>query len=55
MGFPFSNALVEKDIFWRTYNPNKIEYTDCTSAKCNECPVYDTKQSDGEVQTMLEL
>ena len=36
-----------------------VEYTDCTSAEGqyspNECPGYDTKQSDGEVQVMLEL
>ena len=37
-----------------------IEYTDCTSAEGvrpppNECPVYDTKQSDGEVSAMLEF
>ena len=37
-----------------------IEYTDCTSAEGktpppNECPGYDTKQSDGEVPAMLEL
>ena len=37
-----------------------VEYTDCTSAKGknpppNECPAYDTKQSDGEVQVMLGL
>ena len=33
------------------------EYTDCISAKgydsTNECPVYDTKQSDGEISVML--
>ena len=36
-----------------------IEYTDCISAEeevsPNECPIYDTKQSDGEVPVMLEL
>ena len=36
-----------------------VEYTDCPSARGgtlpNECPVYDTKQSDGEVPGMLEL
>ena len=38
-----------------------VEYTDCFSAEGydphppNECPVYDTKQSDGEVPLMLEL
>ena len=31
-----------------------VEYIDCTSVP-NECPRYDTKQSDGEVQVMLEL
>ena len=37
-----------------------VEYTDRNSAEGldsppNECPVYDTKQSDGEVPVMLEL
>ena len=36
-----------------------VEYTDCTSAEgkisSNECPEYDTKQSDGEIPVMLEL
>ena len=36
-----------------------VEYIDCTSAKGydtpNECPAYDTKQSDGEGPAMLEL
>ena len=37
-----------------------VEYTDCTSAEGvrpppNECPGYDTKQSDGEVPAVLEL
>ena len=36
-----------------------VEYTDCTSAEGKtppkECPGYDTKQSDGEVPTVLEL
>ena len=35
------------------------EYTDCISAEgwdsSNECPDYDTKQSDGEASVMLEL
>ena len=36
------------------------EYTDCISAEGwnlsrNECPAYDTKQSDGEDSVMLEL
>ena len=36
-----------------------VECTDCTSANGvtppNECPGYDTKQSDGEVPVILEL
>ena len=36
-----------------------VEYTNCFSAQgedsTNECPVYDTKQSDGEVPAILEL
>ena len=35
-----------------------VEYTDCFSAEGyppNECPGYDTKQSDGEVPVMLDL
>ena len=37
-----------------------VEYTDCTSAEgktpiLNECPGYDTKQSDGGVPAVLEL
>ena len=36
-----------------------VEYTDCISAEGyphhNECPVYDTKQSDGGIPVMLEL
>ena len=37
-----------------------VKYNDCTSTKGkdtlpNECPGYDTKQSDGKVPVMLEL
>ena len=36
-----------------------VEYTDRYSAegkyRLNQCPGYDTKQSDGEVPVMLEL
>ena len=36
-----------------------VEYTDCFSTKwqhhSNECPRYDTKQSDGEALGILEL
>ena len=35
------------------------EYTNCISAEewdfSNECPVYDTKQFDGEAPVMLQL
>ena len=31
-----------------------VEYTDCKTPP-NECPGYDTKQSDGEVPAVLEL
>ena len=40
-------------------NIGALQYTDCFSAEgqepTNECPGYDTKQSDGEVPVMLEL
>ena len=36
-----------------------VEYTDCFSAEGkhspNECPGYDTKQSDGATTVMLEI
>ena len=36
-----------------------VEYTDRMSEEekdyANECPVYETKQSDGEAPVMLEL
>ena len=36
-----------------------VEHTDCLSAEgCpppSECPVYDTKESDGELPVILEL
>ena len=36
-----------------------VEYTDCFSAEgqdsLNECPGFDTKQSDGKASGMLEL
>ena len=42
-----------------TQSAGTVEYSDCTSAEGqdlpNECPGYDTKQSDGEVLVMLEL
>ena len=33
-----------------------VEYSDCISADSpNECPMYDSKQSDGKAPVMLEL
>ena len=36
-----------------------VDYTDCISAvgkdSSNECPSYDTKQSDGEAPVILKL
>ena len=32
-----------------------VEYTDCKTPPPNECPGYDTKESDGEVPAVLEL
>ena len=36
-----------------------VEYTDCISSggydSSNECPRYDTKQSDGEASVMIKL
>ena len=44
----------------RAETAGAVEYTNCTSAEGhdplpNECPRYDTKQSNGEVPAMLEL
>ena len=40
------------------HSTEAAEYTDCISAEGqdspNECPGYDTKQSDGEVPVILE-
>ena len=42
-----------------TQSAGAVEYTDSISAEGfdspNECPRYDTKQSDGEIPVMLEL
>ena len=46
-------------IYYIAGSAGAVEYTYCTSAEGypppNECPVYDTKQSDGEVPVMLGL
>ena len=40
-------------------SPGATEFTDFISAEgqdsLNECPVYNTKQSEGEASVMLEL
>ena len=38
-----------------TQSTGAAEYTVHISASLNECPKYDTKQSDGEAPVMLEL
>ena len=38
-----------------TQSAGAVEYTVERYDSPNECPVYDTKQSDGEVPVMLEL
>ena len=52
------------ELFWHltlciAQSARAVEYTDCTSTEglhsSNECPEYDTKQSDGEVPVMVEL
>ena len=47
------------NVFSFVQSAGTVEYTDCISAEgqdtSNEFPVYDTKQSDGEVPVMLKL
>ena len=55
--FSFLKILYKNEI---AQSDGPVEYTDCFSAEGvrpppNECPGYDTKQSDGEVPVMLEL
>ena len=42
------------DQMWFAQSAGAVEYTDSKTPP-NECPAYDTKQSDGEVPGMLEL
>ena len=44
----------------RAKSSEAVEYTDCLSAEgyktpCNQSPVYDSKQSDGEAPVLLKL
>ena len=45
--------------FFIEHMAGAVEYAACISVEeldfLNECPVYDTYQSDGEVSVMLEL
>ena len=51
----------ENSVLFIAQSAGGVEYTDCFSAEQrgktspNECPGYNTKQSDGEVPVMLEL
>ena len=52
-------SVIEFRVFF-AQSAEAVEYTDCTSAEVwdlppNECPRYDTKQSDGEFPVMLGL
>ena len=51
-------GVIFRSLFKVAQSAGAVEYTDCTSAEGyppNECPAYDTKQSDGEVPAVLEL
>ena len=56
--FSFINISISTRIQY-AQSAGAVEYTDWTSAEGynprNECPGYDTKQSDGEVTAVLEL
>ena len=63
--YKYRYTHMKKHNIFRSYfaqSAGAVEYTDCTSAEGggvrpppNECPGYDTKQSDGEVPAVLEL
>ena len=50
-------SLLLLSIYLSDQSTGAVEYTDSTSVRPppHECPLYNTKQSDGEVQGMLEL
>ena len=57
-----NNVLPSQLGLYRFYSPSwlySVEYSDCFSAGVrpppNECPAYDTKQSDAELPVMLGL
>ena len=53
-------SIIIIDIIIIAKSAGAVEYTDCNSVEGqdptpNECPRYDTKQSDDEAPVMLEL
>ena len=56
---PWKVVYTQKHYTWLVQSVGAVEYTNCFSAARqdtpNECPGYDTKQSDGEIPVMLEL
>ena len=57
MSAVFNQTCFDKIDFLPKYTKGSVEYTDCRGGKTppNQCPTYNTKQSDGEVLVMLEL
>ena len=51
--FEYTNQY--QSVFFIAESVGAVVYTDCTSMTPDECLGYDTKQSDGEVPTMLGL
>ena len=51
------NIITERDcFFFMALSAGAAEFSDWISTdSCNECPRYDTKQSDGEARVMLEV
>ena len=49
------NAIISVPNLFIPQSAGAVKYTDCFSASPNECPIYDTKQSDSDVPVMLEL
>ena len=45
------------NLHWFAQSAGPVEYTDCRGVRPppNDCPGYDTKQSDGEGPVMLGL
>ena len=47
--------VISKNSFWGLYNTPTATLQRGKTPTPNECPVYDTKQSDGEVLVMLGI